>query len=187
MKRPTKQEMVLEIYDREAMGEVTADEIAIINQALVEEYGDGGAMQPAEIARILNKEDLPVRFDQIFRMASPTEKYESLFRELTTCDSLAEGEAILRRLDNLYREFQQAGDKTGVRFVRAAALQLKRQAASLSESSNATELLRIEMGEVAQWITIWLQAPDVFAQWLELRKATAAYKAMIDTKTSGLA
>lgn len=187
MKRLTKQEMVLEIYDREAMGEVTAEEIAIINQALVEEYGEGGAMQPAEIARILNEEELPVRFDQIFRMASPTEKYESLFRELTTCGSLAEGEAILWRLDKLYREFEQAGDKTGVRFAKAAALQLKRQTAALSESSKATELLRIEMGEVAQWVTIWLQAPDVFAQWLELRKATAAYKAMIAMKTSGLA
>jgi len=54
MKRPTKQEMVLEIYDREAMGEVTAREIAIINQALVEEFGEGGAMPPAEIARILH-------------------------------------------------------------------------------------------------------------------------------------
>ena len=32
------------------MGEVTAREIAVINQALIEEYGEGGAMTPAEIA-----------------------------------------------------------------------------------------------------------------------------------------
>ncbi|HMY75673.1 MAG TPA: hypothetical protein PLQ88_27880, partial [Blastocatellia bacterium] len=67
MKRLTKQEMVLEIYDREAMGEVTAREIAVINQGLIEEFGEGGAMAPAEIARILRAEDLPVRYEQIFR------------------------------------------------------------------------------------------------------------------------
>jgi len=185
MKRPTKQEMVLEIYDREAMGEVTVREIAIINRALVEEYGEGGAMQPAEIARILNLEELPVRFDQIFRMDSPTEKYELLFRELTTCGSLEEGEAVLRRLDELYREFQQAGDKTGVRFARTAALQLKQQAAGLSASPTLDDQQRVEMGEITQWTSVWLQTPDVFAQWLELRKATAAYKTMIEMKTSG--
>ncbi|MBS1787951.1 MAG: hypothetical protein JST85_09530 [Acidobacteria bacterium] len=185
MKRPTKQEMVLEIYDREAMGEVTAREIAIINHALVEEYGEGGAMQPAEIARILNEEELPVRFDQIFRMDSPTETYEALFRDLTSCNSLEEGEAILWRLDALYREFQRAGDKTGMRFARTTALQLKGRAAALFASPTSPNQLRAELGEIAQWVTIWLQTPDIFAQWLNLRKATAAYKSIIEMKTSG--
>ncbi|MEK7831436.1 MAG: hypothetical protein AAB401_10150 [Acidobacteriota bacterium] len=193
MKRPTKQEMVLEIYDREAMGEVTAREIAVINQALIAEYGEGGAMQPAEIARILNLEELPVRFDQIFRMDSPTEKYESLFRGLTDCGTLGEAEAKLQRIDELYVKFQQAGDRTGARFARSAALQLKQQTAALSRSPKLTEHQRDEMGEITQWVTIWLQTPGVFAQWLELRKATAAYKSLfqselqtkLQAKTSG--
>src|SRR5215207_8876321 len=108
MKRPTKQEMVLEIYDREAMGEITAREIAIINQALVDEFGEGGAMAPAEIARILHDEELPVRFEQVFRMESPTDKYENLFGGLRRCGTLAETEESLRQIDELYRKFQQA-------------------------------------------------------------------------------
>ena len=182
MKRPTKQEMVLEIYDREAMGEVTAREIGIINQALIAEYGEGGAMQPAEIARILNLEELPVRFDQIFRMDSPTEKYESLFRGLTACDTLDKAEATLRRIDELFREFQLAGDRTGVRFARSAALRLKQQTAALSQSPKLTDRQRDEMGEVTQWLVIWLQTPGMFAQWLELRKATTAYKSLFQAK-----
>ena len=185
MKRLTKQEMVLEIYDREAMGEVTAREIAIINQALVEEYGEGGAMQPAEIARILNEEELPVRFEQIFRMDSPTEKYESLFRGLSGCDSLENAEMALRKIDDWYRKFKQAGDKTGVRFTRAAAMRLKQEAAALSASPKLDARRCAELGEIAQWTMIWLQTPDIFAQWLELRKATAAYKAIVDIKMSG--
>ncbi|MFN0108008.1 MAG: hypothetical protein ACKVZH_04070 [Blastocatellia bacterium] len=184
MKRPSKQEMVLEIYDREAMGEVSAREIAIINQALIAEYGEGGAMQPAEIARILTKEELPVRFDQIFRMDSPTERYESLFRGLTACGSLSEAESTLGRIDELFREFQQAGDKTGLQFARAAALRLKQKAAALSESPKLDDQQREQMGEITQWTSVWLITPGIFDQWLELRKTTAAYRALIQRNSA---
>ena len=174
--------MVLEIYDREAMGEVTAREIAIINQALVEEFGEGGAMAPAEIARILHDEDLPVRFEQIFRMQSPTDKYETLFGGLTQCETLQEAERSLRQIDELYREFQRAGDRKGMRFARQAALRLKRQTTALSQSPRLTEGQRREMGEAAQWLSVWLQTPDIFDQWLELRKATAEFKTLFGTR-----
>ncbi|MDX2044630.1 MAG: hypothetical protein SF097_25695 [Acidobacteriota bacterium] len=185
MKRLTKQQLVLEIYDREAMGEVTAAEIEIINRTLIAEYGEGGAMEPAEIASILNQEELPIRFDQIFRMDSPTEKYEQIFRRLNGCGSLNEAEMTLRRVDELYGQFQQAGDKTGMRFARQAAMRLKQQTTELSQSPKLSELRRIELGEIAQWATIWLQTPGVFAQWLELRKASAVYKTLFQDKNSG--
>ena len=184
MKRLTKREMVLEIYDREALGEVTAEEIAIINQALVEEYGEGGAMEPTEIARILHDEDLPIRFEQIFRMGSPTEKYENLVVGFNAYGTLEEAEKTLWRINELYREFQQSGDRTGVRFVRRAALRMKKQTTALLQSHKLTERQRAEMGEIAEWVTVWLQTPDIFAQWLELRKAAAAYKNLFETTLS---
>lgn len=189
MKRLTKQEMVLEIYDREAMGEVTAREIAIINQGLVEEFGEGGAMAPAEIARILRTEDLPVRFEQIFRMESPTDKYENLFGGLNAFGTLPEAEASLRQIDDLYRKFQQAGERTGVRFARHAAQRIKRHTTALSQSPKLTHQERVKMGEVAQWVTVWLQTPDIFSQWLALRKAAAEFKELfgasdLDQKTN---
>ena len=184
MKRPNKQEMVLEIYDREAMGEVTAREIAIINQALVEEFGEGGAMAPAEIARILHDEDLPIRFEQIFRMDSPTDKYESLFGGLTKCGTLAEAESSLRQIDKLYKESQQAGNRIGIRYARQAGLRLKQMTTALSQSTKLTSHQRSEMGEAAQWLSVWLQTPDIFDQWLELRKATAEFKTLFGVKNA---
>ncbi len=176
MKRKTKKEMVLEIYDREAMGEVTAREIAIINRGLVEEFGEGGAMTPGEIARVLIDEDLPVRFEQIFRMATPTEKYDNIFEGLALNKSLPQAEASLRKIDELYRKFQRIGDRTGLRFARQTALRAKRNAAALSQSSVLNASDRIEQREIAEWFTVWLQTPDLFASWLELRKATQDFK-----------
>lgn len=168
--------MVLEIYDREAMGEVTAREIAIINEGLIEEFGEGGAMTPAEIARVLHDEDLPVKFEQIFRMATPTEKYEQLFEGLALSKSLRQAEESLQKIDELYRKFQRIGDRIGLRFARQTALRAKRNAMALSQSSNLTRLERMEQTEIVQWFTIWLQTPSLFAQWLELRKTTPAFK-----------
>lgn len=179
MKRKSKQEMVLDIYDREAMGEVTAREIAVINQALVEEFGEGGAMTPAEIARILHGEDLPIQFNQIFRMMAPNEKYENLFDSLAFNTTLEQAEASIQRIDELYGKFQRTGDKTGVRFARQTARFAKRNAEEAAGRHRAG-LERQEQTEIAQWFTVWLQTPDLFAQWLELRKATAEFKDLFE-------
>jgi hypothetical protein len=172
----SKKEMVLEIYDREAMGEVTAREIAIINQGLIEEFGEGGAMTPAEIARVLVDEDLPVRFDQVFRMSTLAEKYENLFEGLALSMSLAQAEDALCRIDELYRKFQKMGDRTGLRFARQSAMRARHNAVILSRDPHLTAPKKAEQKEIAEWFTIWLQTPDLFAQWLELRKATPDFK-----------
>jgi hypothetical protein len=176
MKRKSKREMVLDIYDREAMGEVTAREIAVINQALIEEFGEGGAMTPAEIARILHDEDLPVRFDQIFRMMTKTEKYENAFALFLQNENLAEAEQSIRRIDELRRRYLKAGDRTGVRFAFEAARTAKQYAAEASQSPRLRAAQRKEQAEISEWFNVWLQTPDLFAQWLELRKASPEFK-----------
>jgi hypothetical protein len=172
MKRKSKRELVLDIYDNEAMGEVTAREIAVINQALIEEYGEGGAMTPAEIARILHDEDLPVRFDQVFRMMTRTEKYENAFARFLENDDLAEAEKSIRGIDELYRKYKKAGDRAGVRFAFEAARAARQNATELSRLPDLPTAQRREQAEIAEWFAVWLQTPDLFAEWVGLRKAS---------------
>jgi hypothetical protein len=176
MKRKSKRELVLDIYDNEAMGEVTAREIAIINQALIEEYGEGGAMTPAEIARILHDEDLPVRFDQVFRMMTTTEKYENAFARFLENEDLAAAERSIRGIDELYRKFKQTGNKAGVRFAFEAARTARQNATELSQLSHLSMAQRREQAEIAEWFAVWLQTPDLFNEWVGLRKASAEFK-----------
>jgi len=184
MKRLSKKEMVLEIYDREAMGEVTAREIAVINEALVAEYGEGGAMAPAEIARILREEDLPVRFEQVFRMMTPTEKYENLFDALAYNESLEQAERAIRRIDELRRGFDRQGDLTGVRFALQTARFAKKNAEErVTAMELGTRQQRIH-AEIARWFTIWLQTPDLFAEWLALRKSAREFRNLFEMSSS---
>jgi hypothetical protein len=182
MKRKSKREMVLDIYDNEAMGEVTAREIAIINQALIEEYGAGGAMTPAEIARILHEEDLPVRFDQIFRMMTTTEKYENAFAHFLENEDFDEAEKSIQEIDALYRQFKKVGDSAGVRFAFEAARAARSNAIELSQLPQLKARHRLEQNEIAQWFSVWLQTPDLFSEWLELRKVSAEFKSLFGGK-----
>lgn len=168
--------MVLEIYDREAMGEVTAREIAIINQGLIEEFGEGGALPPAEIARILSDEELPVRFEQVFNMGSLDERYERIFEGALAIDTLDEAEVSIRGIDSIYRRFLRRGDKRGARYARHLVLGGKRLAMERSVDPSLAERERDEQSEIAQWLTIWLQTPDLFDEWLELRRMSADYR-----------
>lgn len=176
MKRKSKSELVLDIYDREAMGEVTAREVAIINQALIEEFGEGGAMDPGEIARVLVDEDIPVRYEQIFRMAALTDKYETTFSYLPGTDSLTDAEATLREIDRLYRVYQRQHDRTGLRYARQAAQAAKGDAEQAAQDAALDEQSQAEQAEIAQWFRVWLQTPDLFEQWLALRQGTNDYR-----------
>ena len=179
MKRKSKRELVLEIYDREAMGEVAAVEIAIINRGLVAEFGEGGLLAPAEIARILIDEDLPVRFEQVFNMGSPDDRYERLFAGVLETSTLVSAENSLRRIDELCRRLARLGDKRGIEYARSMALSAKSAARAGSRNESLSRRERVEQAEIAEWFTIWLRTPDLFDNWLELRKRTTEFKRLL--------
>ncbi|MFZ4795021.1 MAG: hypothetical protein ACOYLN_12910 [Blastocatellia bacterium] len=180
MKSRTKREMVLEIYDREAMGEVTANEIEVIQRGLLDAFGDGGAMSPAEISRVLLDEDLPVRLDQVFRMGHPFDSYEELFAGLAFAKSTVEAEESIRIIDRHHRRFIGTGDRTGVRFARQTAQRARQNALTLGNSTTRSEREKRIQLEIAQWFSIWLQTPDLFQTWLELRKRRPEYRQLAE-------
>ena len=191
----TRQEMVLEIYDREAMGEVTEREIRIIQEGLLEAFGEGGLLSPGEIARVLLDEQLPVRLDHVLRMGHRLDKYEEMFAGLAFPSTLREAAESLRTIDARYREFRQQGDRTGMRYARQTALRARQNALAhphhrpnLSNwpnspnSPNRPNWPNLEgRQEIAQWFTIWLQTPDIFLTWLEIRQQQPAFRQLVDS------
>lgn len=166
----TRQEMVLEIYDREAMGEVTEREIAVIQDGLVARFGEGGRLTPAEIARVLLDEKLPVRLNEVFRMGNPLDIYEESFVGLAFAQSLGQAEEALRIIDARYRHYLAIEDRTGVRYARQAAMRARQNAQALATRPGRPAVDQLVQEEISRWFGIWLQTPDIFETWLELRK-----------------
>ena len=169
MNRKSRRDVIIDVYDREAMGEVSADEITFIIEQLVVEFGKGGALEPAEVARILVDEGLPVKLDEVFGMPSTDEEYEHAFEDVLDLSGLKEAEKSIRRLDSLYRDFRDRNDEKGMMLARKVALGGK---VSASENVDSGD----EKAEIVEWITVWLQTPDIFDDWLVLRKHSADFR-----------
>ena len=58
---------------------------------------------------------------------------------------------------------------------RAPVLSLKRELELVATSSRTSEKDRQLATEIVQWLTVWLQNPQIFADWFRLRRKTAEF------------
>jgi hypothetical protein len=59
--------------------------------------------------------------------------------------------------------------------LRQAVLSLKRELELVEASQRTGEKDRRLAREIHQWLTIWLQNPQIFADWFALRRETAEF------------
>jgi hypothetical protein len=59
--------------------------------------------------------------------------------------------------------------------LRPAVLSLKRELQLMAASKRTSETDRRLGREVRQWLTVWLQNPQIFDDWFELRRNTADF------------
>jgi hypothetical protein len=79
-------------------------------------------------------------------------------------------------LDELLRRFQAHGEKAAVERVLEIARLGKRRAEMISRNRKVEPHKREEKKEIAEWFRIWLQTPDAFFDWLEVRKASSEFR-----------
>jgi hypothetical protein len=65
----------------------------------------------------------------------------------------------------------------GLRLVRETALKGKKRAQMIAGNQNVDERKRAEKAEIAEWFAIWLQQPEIFDDWLELRRRSEDFRA----------
>jgi len=122
--------------------------------------------------------DLPARFDDRFVHRPMEEPYATRLKGVLEFRDLESAEAALRKLDALYREYGEATDRVGAELVRSLALKGKQRAASLGASPRVSPEKRREKQEIAAWFRVWLETPDLFFDWLELRKHSEEFQRM---------
>jgi len=89
---------------------------------------------------------------------------------------LGEAEAALRKLHEVYRDYRAASDQVGVDLVRALMVNGRLRAESLAASPRVSPEKRREKQEIALWFKIWLDLPEAFFDWLDLRKRSEEYQ-----------
>lgn len=162
----TKKDLILEVARELGATIFTPAEIEQIRRQLLVRLGAAGKAAPEYIAAVLGDSGLPVR-----RSLDPAAaRYEEEFRDLLHFATLEDAEMCLIRLDELLRKFRHENDPVGEsRVIEVAQLGLRR-AVMIARNAKVDAEKRLEKEEVSRWFKVWLENPEAFFDWLDLRK-----------------
>src|SRR5215475_12326206 len=74
-------------------------------------------------------------------------------------------EESLRALLEVYSASQAAGERDRARYCRRQVIAAKDRAKFLAANSGTPESKRAEKAEMAEWMLVWLENPEVFPAW----------------------
>ncbi len=175
----TKNDLIVEVWEKLDCENVGAAEIEAISTAVEGEFGAAAVDSPMIIARLLADEGAELRHSEIMTLyveRASDRPYDAPFRNIIDIGDLRSAAASIRKLENLRRKYQNENDREGLRLVRETARRGKETAEKAAEE-------KLVNSEIAAWLTIWLQTPEVFDTWLDLRQRTPDYRDRFDRGT----
>jgi len=169
----SKKALILKLARELAKPKLTAAEIEQIRRQLIARLGPEGNAASDYILSVLKEAGVRVAFST----RSDTEDlYEEEFEDLLHFSTLEEAEMCLIRLDELLRKFLTEGEKAPAERVREVARLGRRRAEMIARNRKVDSRKRESKQEVARWFAVWLETPDVFFDWLEVRKQSPEFR-----------
>jgi hypothetical protein len=178
-KARTKRDLMIEVWEHLDCESVGARELEQIAAAVSERFGAGALESPAIIARILADEGAELRHAEVLELdvrERSLDPYDAMFRNVLKFSTFEQAANSIKQLDNLRRKFAREKDQAGLRRVRDTALKGKQRAEMIARNPKVEEKKRAEKTEIAEWFAVWLQAPEIFAGWLELRQRSPGFR-----------
>ena len=175
----TKHDLMIEVWEHLDCETVGASELEAIAAAVRERFGEGAEESPAIVARLLADEGAELRHAEVLEMDArwrSIDPYDAMFRNVLKFSNFEEAAASIKRLDNLRRQFERKKDKEGLRRVQETVLKGKQRAQMIARNASVNERKRAEKEEIAEWFTVWLRQPEIFEDWLHLRRGTKEFR-----------
>ena len=170
---PTKKEMILEIAREFSVPRFTPAEVEQIRRQLVARLGAAGKTSPDYIAGVLETAGMRI----VWTTKEDTEGlYEEEFQDLLHFATFADAEMCIVRLDELFRKFQNDGEQAEAKRVLEVARLGRRRAEMIARNHRVEPGKRAEKEEIMHWFKLWLETPDAFFDWLEVRKASPDFR-----------
>jgi hypothetical protein len=170
----TKKALILETAREIKVQQWTPAEIDQLRRRLLAEHGEAGKAGSDYIADVLKDAGQRVTLNQ---QEEAEEQYEEEFEDLLHFKTLEDAEVSIMRLDELMRKFRVHGEHAAVERVLNIARLGKRRAEMISRNRKVEAQKRAEKEEIGGWFRIWLETPDAFFDWLEVRKRSPDYLA----------
>ena len=180
----TKNDLIIEVWEKLDCESVGAREIEAIEIAVEDKFGASAVDSPMIIARLLADEGAQLRHAEILeldvkrRQESP---YDAMFRNILKFADFRQTLISIRRLENLRKKFAAENDKEGLRLLRNVAIKGKNRAQMIAGNEKVAPKNRAEKAEIAEWFTLWMQSPEVFENWVLLRQNSKDFKEKFET------
>jgi hypothetical protein len=166
---PTREQLILEAWIRIGTDVVGASELSLIQQALSERFGSESS--PALIARVLADHGARLGHPEILQTDTGWRERQHFFTpDDLLFDSITAAFAFIEKL-------QQAEDQPSLR----QSVQLIKYELDYLATSKVPANRGAVAREAAQWLTVWLQNPQIFPEWLDLRRSTNEFRELFGT------
>jgi hypothetical protein len=169
----TKKAMILEAARQLGVQKWSTAEIDQLRRKLLADHGEAGKSTNEYISDVLESGGWKV---QLSEREEAEERFEEEFEDILHFKTLQDAQVSLTRLDELLRRFQVHGEKAAVDRVLEIARLGKRRAEMISHNRKVEARKREEKKEIAEWFRIWLETPDAFFNWLEVRKSSPEFR-----------
>ena len=180
-----KREQIVAVWNRLGRGSIGESELREIQRSIGIQFGPTEE-SPAAIARVLADEGAELRhpevieFDARWREA----KIESDATRLKGLEDLLTGkplrlikaEVLIKRLEKLQNNSARANDQMTLKQVRNMVVNARQVAESLAKDRTLEPRERAEQAELAEWLKVWIQTPNLFEDWLDLRRRSSDFR-----------
>ena len=170
----TKKAMILRAAAAIGAEKWTPAEIEQLRRKLLADHGAEGKTGSDYIADVLQSAGWKVVLTQ---QEEAEDQFEEEFEDLLHFKTLSDAEVSLMRLDELLRRFRAHEEKAAAERVLQIARLGKRRAEMIARNHKVEAHKRDEKEEIASWFRVWLENPDAFFDWVEVRKQSSEFRA----------
>ena len=177
--KQTKRDLIVAVWESLDCESVGADELKEIQRVTQEEFGTGAVESPAAIARTLSDEGAVLRHPEVLECDAKWREQnlgEAMFQEALNFGDLTESLASIQKLESWRSKLAFDSDEAGLRRLRAAVRKMREDCLLVARSEIVDERKRVAAAEIAQWLDIWLKQPEIFADWIELRRHSPEFR-----------
>jgi hypothetical protein len=174
--KASKKQILLDFCRARARQRIEVGDLHAARNELRRHLGPVDRTSLGYIASVLREAGYEVRYEDRYSDPVMPEPYANRLKGVLEFHDLASAEQSLLRLDAIFREYSGAADRLGAAMVCALVKKGKLRARSLAANPRVQAQKRQEKQEIASWFQVWLETPDLFADWLALRKSSDEFR-----------
>jgi hypothetical protein len=181
-----QREAIVRLWHESGEPPIDARVLRLIEEQVSAEFGGDCVISPAAIARMLADEGAELRhpdlieFDADWRQSqilAQTEDFAELEEFINAGPmGLAQLEDFITRLEALRQKFSRESETTRLAQVTSLAVQARQLAQAAVRNRDGQQSMRDEQTEAVEWLKVWLQTPNLFSDWLELRQRSEEFR-----------